>query len=132
MKLRTYAVAAPLVAALGICVGVLGSPRPGIDMPLAFQGEIMDSVCAQARSHDVVEHNTGITDSKDCVLHCVKDGAQLVLHDFSTGTSYRLESGGAIFGEDRLAEFAGQKVRIVGSLDEDTGLIWHIQSVQRL
>jgi hypothetical protein len=132
MKSRTYAVAAPLIAALGVCVGVLGSPRPGIDMPLAFQGEIMDSVCAQAGSHDDVERNTGITDSEDCVLHCVKDGAQLVLRDSATGTSYRLESGGAIFDENRLAEFAGQKVRIVGSLDENAHLIWHIQSVQRL
>jgi hypothetical protein len=102
-------------------------------MPLAFQGEIMDAVCGQAGSHDDVERETGITDSKDCVLHCLKDGAQLVLRDSTTGTIYRLDSaGGAIFDEDRLIEFAGQKVRIVGSLDENARLIWHIQSVQRL
>jgi hypothetical protein len=132
MKTTKYAAAGFLICSLGLCGAVFGSPNSASDIPLAFQGEIMDSVCAKAGSHADVEQNRGITDSKDCVSECLKDGAALVLRNLANGVSYRLDADGSIFDQDRLTEFAGAKVRIVGSLNENAGLIWHIQSVQRL
>jgi hypothetical protein len=131
MKSKKYTVTG-LTCTLSLCVVLLGRPSPASDIPLAFQGEIMDSICAQSGSHEDVERNKGITNSRNCTLECLKDGAALVLYNSSVKVSYRLDTGGPIFDRDRLSEFAGAKVKIVGSLDENAGVIWHIQSVQRL
>lgn len=127
-----YLVTGLLICSVGLCAALLGSPNSASDIPLAFQGEIMDSACAKAGSHDDVEREKGVKDSRDCVSECLKNGAVLVFRNPATGTSYRLDTDGPIFDQDRLMEFAGAKVRIIGSLDENAGLIWHIQSVQRL
>jgi hypothetical protein len=79
-----------------------------------------------------MERDKGFKDSRDCVSECLKDGAVLVFRNLATGASYRLDLDGPVFNQDRLMEFAGAKVRIIGSLDENAALIWHIQSVQRL
>lgn len=130
MKTTQYILTGSLVCALSFAAALLGGPP--VDAPLAFQGEVMDSICAQAGSHADMESAKGITTSKDCVLECLKDGGKLVLYDPATGVSHTLDVGGPIFDQDRLMEFAGAKVKIVGSVDENTGMIWHIQSVQKL
>lgn len=132
MKTGKYMVAIFLICGLGCCAALIGRPTSASDIPVAFQGEIMDNVCARAGSHADVERSKGITDSKDCVLNCLKDGAVLVLHNPVNGSTYRLNTGEPIISQDRLLDLAGAKVRIVGSLDENAGVIWHIQSVQRL
>jgi hypothetical protein len=124
--------AACLLCIMGSCVLLLGSPRPGSDVPLAFRGEVMDSVCAQSGSHDSVMRSKGITDSRNCVAECLKDGGRLVLRDAATGSVYGLDAAGSLFSQDRLLGFAGEKVKIVGSLDENAKRIWHIQSVEPL
>lgn len=130
MRTTQYVLTGSLVCALSFAAVLLGA-RP-TDVPMAFQGEIMDSICAQAGSHADMENSKGISSSKDCVLECLKDGGELVLYDPATGVIHMLDTGGPIFNEDRLMEFAGANVKIVGSIDENTGVIWHIQSVQRL
>jgi hypothetical protein len=132
MKTIKFTIICLSLCVLSSCAFLLGSPRLANDMPLAFRGEIMDSECARMRRHDGVERSKGITDSGDCVAECLKDGGELVLYSSVTGASYGLDSSGAIFDQDRLLEFAGERVRIVGSLDEDANRIWHIQSVERL
>jgi hypothetical protein len=132
MKVTKYTAAGFLICTLSFGLVLFGTPAPASDVPLAFQGEIMDSICADAASHTDVENAKGITNSRDCVLDCLKDGGKLVLHIPATGVSYGLDTGGPIFDEDRLIEFAGAKVKIIGSLDENSGLIWHIQSIQRV
>lgn len=121
-----------LFCIMGFCVWLLGSPRPGSDIPLAFRGEVMDSVCGQSGSHDAVMQSKGITDSRNCVAECLKDGGRLVLRDAAAGSVYGLDAGGSLFSQDRLLEFAGKRVKIVGSLDENGHRIWHIQSVEPL
>jgi len=54
------------------------------------------------------------------------------LYNPSTGATYVLDTEGPIFNQDRLIEFAGARVKLVGSVDESMGMIWHIQSIQRL
>jgi hypothetical protein len=130
MKTTQYVLTGSLVCAWSFAAVLLGGPP--VDAPLAFQGEVMDSTCAQAGSHADMENAKGIANSRDCVLECLKDGSKLVLYDRATGAIHTLDIGGPIYNEDRLMEFAGAKVKIVGSIDENTGVIWHIQSVQRL
>jgi|HubBroStandDraft_2_1064218.scaffolds.fasta_scaffold229108_2 hypothetical protein len=129
---KRYWVTGLSICSVGLCAALLGSPNAASDIPLAFQGEITDSVCARAGSHDDMERDKGVKDSRDCVSECLKDGAVLVFRNLATGASYRLDLDGPVFNQDRLMEFAGAKVRIIGSLDENAALIWHIQSVQRL
>jgi hypothetical protein len=131
MKTKRFS-AACLLCVMGFCVLLLGSPRPDGDIPLAFRGEVMDSVCAQSGSHDAVMRSKGITDSRNCVAECLKDGGKLVLRDAATGSVYGLDAGGSLFNQDRLLEFAGERVKIVGSLDKNANRIWHIQSVEPL
>lgn len=131
MRTVRFSIAFIFVYILGSCVLLLGSPRSASDIPLAFHGEVMDSVCAQSGTHAPMMQSKGITDSRDCVAECLKDGGKLVLLDAATGSVYELDADGPVFDQDRLLEFAGEKVRIVGSLDQNANRIWHIQSIER-
>ena len=131
MKTPSFSTAC-LLCVMGSYVLLLGGPRPGSDIPLAFRGEVMDSVCAPSGSHDAVMQSKGTTDSRNCVAECLKDGGKLVLRDAATGSVYGLDVSGSLFSQDRLLEFAGERVKIVGSLDRNANRIWHIQSVEPL
>ena len=132
MKNTRFFILRLLVCIFSGCVLLLGSSRPAKDIPLAFHGEIMDSRCAHAGTHDDVMRSKGVTDPSDCVKECLKDGAKLVLFSSDTGVSHELDTSGPIVSQDRLLDFAGERVKIVGSLDENSNIIWHIQSIERL
>ena len=87
----------------------------------SFYGEISDTQCAMnvhslARSHNemIAKHTLG-DDAASCAKACVRRGGEWVLR--SGDKVYRLKKQAGI------ADFAGQRVEIVGTLDTKTSTI---------
>jgi type 1 fimbria pilin len=117
MKRLTLAVAGSLMLIL-MSVG-FAAAQDG-----SFSGEIMDSSCAKAGSHDgMMQAHTKITSAKQCTLGCVKGGAKFVLYDASTKTVYALDD------QMKPVDFAGAKVTVTGSLDKATNTI-HVADIK--
>jgi len=87
----------------------------------SFGGEIMDSFCAEMGSHEMV--TSSIKSARDCTRDCVKFGAKYVLYNPNRNKAYRLDDQGT------PALFAGEKVRITGTYDNETNTI-HVKTIQ--
>jgi hypothetical protein len=86
-----------------------------------FYGEISDSQCAMnvhslSRSHkEMTSKKTMGSDRASCARACVERGGEWVLR--SRDEIYRLK------GQIGIQEFAGQTVRLIGTLDAKTNTI---------
>jgi hypothetical protein len=77
-----------------------------------FTGEVMDSICTPNGSHAATMakmSNMG-KDSETCTKACVGMGAKYMLYDQTSRAVYSVNQ------QDKLARFAGHKVRITGTL----------------
>jgi len=89
-----------------------------------FVGEISDSQCAMnihslSRSHrEMIEKNTMGTDAPSCARACIRRGGEWVLR--AGNDVYRLKNQAGI------EVYAGEKVRVTGSLDPKTNAIDNI------
>jgi hypothetical protein len=90
--------------------------------PMSFTGEIMDNECAAAGSHTDMMKKEGFKTAKDCAQGCVRAGGQFVLLGLNK-TTYQLDD------QEKPADYAGQKVTIIGTYDGATKTI-HVQSIQ--
>jgi len=101
-----------LFAATMMLVGIsFAAPKDA-----TYTGEIMDSHCAAMGDH-------GGKDAKTCTLACAKGGASFVLYDASKKAVYQLDD------QTKPQAFAGQKVKVVGTLDPATKTI-HVTDIQ--
>ena len=95
-----------------VCLGVLlaaslsfaGTVKTGSK---TFVRNISDSMCG-------VKHMMPGKSDKDCTLECVKAGAKYVLADPDSGKIYQLTD------QTKPEAFAGQKVKVTGTLKGDT------------
>jgi len=71
-----------------------------------FVGNISDSMCG-------LKHMMQGMSDKDCTLECVKAGSKYVLADVAHGKVYQLSD------QKKPEEFAGQKVKVSGTLKGD-------------
>jgi hypothetical protein len=80
-----------------------------------FTGEVTDTFCAPKKSHEEMmnENKTMGRDKQTCAQRCAQIGAKYVLLDTSKGTVYQLDDQG------KAAAFAGQEVRVVGTLENN-------------
>jgi len=87
-----------------------------------FKGEIMDSQCAMNASHAEMLKKEGMGDKdandpmvkKMCTENCVKMGGKYVLYDAASKKVYQLDD------QAKPQQFAGQNVKVTGTLDKDT------------
>lgn len=87
-----------------------------------FTGEIMDSQCAMNGSHAEMLKKEGMGDKdpndpmakKMCTENCIKKGGKYVLYDSATKKVYQLDD------QTKPQQFAGQNVKVTGTLDKDT------------
>lgn len=87
-----------------------------------FKGEIMDSQCAMNASHAEMLKKEGMGDKdandpmvkKMCTENCVKMGGKYVLYDSASMKVYQLDD------QTKPGQFAGQSVKVTGTLDKDT------------
>ncbi len=94
------------LAALLLMTGTL---LAGAASPQTFTGVITDSMCG--KDHAMMK----VAPDSKCVVECVKHGSKYALYDGKK--SY-------VLSDQKSAEqFAGQKVRISGTLYEKTGIL---------
>ncbi len=122
MKPLSRGITIVAVAAAALLQSSSGRAQQQNNTPIAYEGDIMDSACAAAGSHAPMMQKEGIKTAKDCVLECVKDGAKFVLYIPSTKTVYNLDD------QEKPADYAGEKVQIVGTYDGPSKTI-HIVSI---
>ncbi|MBZ5515672.1 MAG: hypothetical protein LAN62_12690 [Acidobacteriia bacterium] len=98
MRTTTYfSVAVLLVASL-----TLAAPKEK-----TFLGNISDDMCG-------LKHEMAGKTSAECTLECVKMGGKYVLADTVNRKVYKLSD------QERPQQFAGQKVKVTGTLQGDT------------
>jgi hypothetical protein len=96
-------------------------PAPATE---TYTGEIMDAACAAMGSHEAMEQaEGGAKNGRDCTLKCVAGGSKFVLYDAATRTVYQLDD------QTKPKNFAGQKVKLTGTLDIATKMI-HVQGIE--
>mgnify|MGYP006949819273 CR=1 FL=1 len=95
-----------------------------------FSGEIMDSQCAKMGSHETMLKKEGMENMKDdakakqmCTEKCVKMGGKHVLFDGASKTVYQLDD------QTKPEQFAGQRVKVTGTLDKATKTI-HVTDIK--
>jgi hypothetical protein len=90
-----------------LAVGMAFGPSKATAATRTFVGSIGDSMCG-------LKHTMGGSD-KDCTLDCVKkEGSKYVLVDAAAAKVYDLSD------QKKPEEFAGQKVKVTGSLKGNT------------
>jgi type 1 fimbria pilin len=105
-----------LAAIFVLSLAAIAAPKES-----TFKGEIMDSACAKAGSHDGMMKQAGLKTAKDCTEACVKGGSKYVLFNKSSKKVYQLDD------QSKPQQFAGQTVSVKGTLDGDT---IHINSIK--
>lgn len=96
-----------------------------------FTGEVFDSQCAKNSSHAMMLKKEGMGDKDPndpmvkgmCTKNCVKMGGKYVLYDATKKTVYELDD------QQKPEQFAGQKVKVTGTLDSATKTI-HVTSIE--
>ena len=86
---------------------------PGVQ---TFTGEITDTICARYKGHAhmMEELKSMGKEKKTCIKHCMEQlGASYVLYDEAKQTTYEITD------QDKIAAFAGQKVRVSGTLQKN-------------
>jgi hypothetical protein len=93
-----------------------------------FAGHIMDSHCAMLGSHNagidqLKKEGEAEANSVDCTRACMRKGDKYVLYNFDQKLTYQLD-----FGSQRANQWAGEDVKLVGTLDKATNTI-HIKAI---
>jgi hypothetical protein len=108
------------LARLLIALMVL-SPGVAAQRDRTFTGEISDRDCSKFGGHALMLQK-GET-ARDCTLICVKLGSKYVLLSPEDKTVYQLDD------QKKPEQFAGEKVRITGTLDRDNHTI-HVTEIK--
>lgn len=87
-----------------------------------YTGEIMDSQCAAMSGHEMMMKDENAKDAKDCTAKCVQDGGKYALYNAKTKSAYSLDD------QAKAKEFAGQNVKVEGTLDR-TGKTIHVTAI---
>ncbi len=82
-----------------------------------FTGNISDKMCG-------LKHMMPGKSDKECTLECVKGGSKFVLADTAKQKVYELSD------QEKPKEFAGQKVKVTGSLKGDTITVASIEAAE--
>src|ERR1700733_15587482 len=119
---------------LTVCLGLLlttplmeaqSKEQPGKGNTQTFSGEIMDSLCAKDGSHEKMmdEMKSMGRDKNTCAIKCAQLGAKYVLYDADKKTIYGLDD------QDKAEAFAGQRVRVRGSLAKSKIKVQNIEAI---
>jgi hypothetical protein len=108
MKLTSVSLA--LVAVLTVSVlGISRNMQANASADTSIVGYISDSTCG-------LKHMSGMGDDKSCTLACVKGESKFVLVDRDHKKVYRVDNA----DQEKAREFAGQQVKVTGTLSGKT------------
>ena len=109
-----------LVMSIGACMLLAAGLAAANDT--TFSGEIMDSACAKGGGHESMFKKMGTNDPKACTEACIKGGSTYVLFK-ADKTFYQLDD------QKSPEPFAGQKVKVTGTLNKTTKTI-HVATIK--
>jgi len=114
MRLRVVLMGAALLAASGAWAADA--------LPALFSGTVSDSECGLDHTRMKAQHHlpNDLACTRDC---CEKYEQEYVLADHATGEVYQLDDQKAV------RRFANRPVRILGTLDPDSGTI-HVARIE--
>jgi hypothetical protein len=103
-----------------------GNSSKQADGPQTVTGEITDTLCAAYKSHDhMMEQMKSMgTDKASCIQQCLQVGAKYSLYDAGQQKAYKIEN------PDKVASFAGRKVRVSGEVQKDKLKVEQIEAIQ--
>jgi hypothetical protein len=90
-----------------------------------FTGEVMDTICARYKGHQhMMEELKSMGDTKQsCIKHCIEQlGASYVLYDPEKQVAYEIAN------QDKIAPYAGKRVRVSGTLQKKKINVTSIQT----
>lgn len=84
------------------------------DSTSTISGEIMDSLCAKAGTHEQMMQDMKSMgkDKATCSAKCIQLGAKYVLYDSSKKAIYELDD------QEKAEKFAGQSVQVSGTIQK--------------
>jgi hypothetical protein len=113
MKLKKMQL--PLLLSLVLVGTAWTAPPPDAQGVQTFTGEVTDTICARYKGHAhmMEELKSMGNDKRTCIKHCMEQlGASYVLYDEGKQTTYEVAD------QDKIAAFAGHKVRVSGTLQK--------------
>jgi len=101
----------------GIAAVLVAAAAVAADSPAAmFVGTVSDSECGLEHARMKAQHH--LPDDLACTLDCCRKYKQeYVLADHTTGDVFQIDD------QKRASRFANRPVRVLGTLDEDSGTI---------
>jgi hypothetical protein len=106
-------------------MGAQPKAQTGMADAQTFSGEIMDALCAKDGTHEkmMAEMKNMGRDKNSCATMCARLGSKYVLYDSSKKAIYSLDDQG------KAEAFAGQTVRVLGTLEKSKIKIESIEAV---
>ncbi len=110
---------------IALCPPPIWAGQPVRENLQVFVGDITDSHCAKISLRaDFANQQTGMRrDKKACTAKCVERGSKIVLYDSAKHTVYMLDD------PEKVLPFAGQKVRITGTVRRNEITVATIENV---
>jgi hypothetical protein len=106
----------PALLLLAIAGTAWTTASPDAQSVQTFTGEITDTICARYKGHAhmIAELKSMGNDKKTCIKHCLEQlGASYVFFDDGKQIMYEIAD------QDKVAAFAGHKVRVSGTLQKN-------------
>ena len=110
-----------LIAALALPLSAVSAHQSGQGV---FVGEITDAMCAMSGSHTQMMNGMASMghDKDTCTKQCIRLGVGYMLYDPAARTAYHLDDAA------KAELFAGRKVRIAGTLEDNKIKIGSIEA----
>jgi hypothetical protein len=114
MAVTNWSIRIPYLLSSILIATCLYAAPPDSNVTTIFTGEVTDSLCAAAGSHEPMmqQMKSMSHDKATCSAKCVQLGAKYVLYDSGNKTIYALDN------QEKAANFAGHNVRISGTLQK--------------
>jgi len=108
-----------------LALSLLAAPGRSAETTQTFNGEVTDSICANSGSHEemMAKMPRMGRDKATCTKQCAELGAKYVLYDQEDEKLYNLDN------QAKVSTFAGQRVRIAGTLEGNNIIVRDIETI---
>src|SRR5215469_3470059 len=108
-----------------LALSLLAAPGRSAETTQTFNGDVTVSICANSGSHEemMAKMPRMGRDKATCTKQCAELGAKYVLYDQEDEKLYNLDN------QANVSTFAGQRVRIAGTLEGNNIIFRDIETI---
>jgi len=107
-----------------LALSLLAAPARSAEAPQTFKGEVTDSICGNSGHEEMMAKMPRMArDKATCTKQCAELGAKYVLYDQENERLYYLDD------QAKVRTFAGQRVRIAGTLEGNNITVRDIETI---